>query len=165
MKRLWPIGVLLLHGCAEPQFNFRGYTELSDCRAVLDAELEGGAEFEDAVDTEMPLGEGIVTQLVGNLFTVPTRIFVSCYRNGAVASIDYIAEAEASELSAAYFEHVAQELDAIFVGVQPREIVAAESRSRIYNCGDPVSVVLREARHGDMDFEVSLAVMPGSAAC
>ena len=157
--------MILLTGCAEPQFNFRGYTELSDCRAVLDAELASDSRFQEAVDTDMPLGEGVVTQLAGELFTVPVSVFVSCYRNGAVAAVDYIAEAEEPELSAAWFEHLAQELDAIFIGVQPRQIVAAESRSRIYNCGDPVSVVLREARHGDMDFEVSLAVTPGSAAC
>ena len=164
MKRLWPLGVLLLTACAEPQFTFRGYTELSDCRAVLDAELAGGARFQEAADTETLLGEGVVTQLTGNLFTVPVSIFVSCYRNGAVGSVDYIAESTVSDESAAYFEHVARELDAIFGG-QLRQINTAESRSNVYHCGDPVSVVLREARHGDMDFEVSLAVMPGSAGC
>jgi hypothetical protein len=164
MKRLWPLGVLLLHGCAEPQFTFRGYTELSDCRAVLDAELAGGARFQDAVDTDTALGEGVVTQLVGELFTVPARIFVSCYRNGAVSSVDYISDTAVSDESAAWFEHLARELDAIF-GARPRPIDTAESRTLVYNCGDPVSVVLREARHGDMDFEVSLAVMPGSATC
>lgn len=164
MKRLWPLGVFLLNGCAEPSFTFRGYTELSDCRGVLDAELEGDARFQNAVDTDMPLGEGIVTQLAGELFSVPVDIFVSCYRNGSVAAVDYIAEVTDPEQSAAYFSRVAQELDAIF-GLQPQEIGTAESRSRIYHCGDPVSVVLREARHGDMDFEVSLAVMPGSAGC
>jgi len=164
VKRSWPIALLLLSGCADPQFNLRGYTELSDCRAVLDAELETGARFQNAVDTEMLLGEGVVTELAGELFTVPVSVFVSCYRNGDVAAIDYVAEAEEPELSAAYFEHLVQELDAIF-GFQPEQIDTGESRSRNYNCGDPVSVVLREARHGDMDFEVSLAVTPGSAGC
>jgi hypothetical protein len=164
MKRLWPFGVLLLNGCAEPSFSFRGYTELSDCRNVLDAELAGGARFQDAVDTDMPLGEGVVTHLASDLFTVPVRIFVSCYRNGAVGAVDYIAETSVPEESGAWFTHISQELDAIF-GSPPRESGTAESRSLIYHCGDPVSVVLREARHGEMDFEVSLLVMPGSAEC
>jgi hypothetical protein len=156
--------MLLLAGCAEPAFNFRGYTELSDCRAVLDAELAAGGRFQEAVDTETALGEGVVTQLAGELFTVPTQIFVSCYRNGAVSSIEYLSEVDVSEQSAAWFDHMARELDAIF-GFEPQQIDTGESRSRVYNCGDPVSVVLREARHGDMDFEVSLAVTPGSATC
>ena len=163
-KVFWPLGALLLTACAEPQFTFRGYTELSDCRSVLDAELEGGAKFQEAADEETLLGEGVVTQLTGNLFTVPVRIFVSCYRNGAVSSVDYIAESTVPDESAAWFEHVARELDAIFGG-QPRQINTEDSRSRVYHCGDPVSVVLREARHGDMDFETSLAVTPGSASC
>jgi hypothetical protein len=164
MKRLWPLGVFLLNGCAEPSFSFRGYSELSDCRSVLDAELAGGARFQDAADTDTPLGEGVVTQLTGDLFTVPVGIFVSCYRNGAVAAVEYIAAVTDPEESSAYFARVAQELDAIF-GSPPRESGTPESRSRFYHCGDPVSVVLREARHGDMDFEVSLLVMPGSAGC
>jgi hypothetical protein len=163
MKRLWPIGVFLLNGCAEPSFSFRGYTELSECRTVIDAELAGGSTFREAVDTEMPLGEGFVTELSGELFSVPVAVFVSCYTNGTVSAVEYISEGTDPEESAANFALMAQGLDAIFGN--PQELVSAESRSRTYHCGDPATVNLRAARHGESDFEVSLLVMPLPVTC
>lgn len=163
MKHAWLMGVVLLSGCAEPQFGFRGYTDVSDCRNVIDAELAGGSEFEDFIDADLARGEGVATQLRGELFSVPVRIFVSCYSSGAVDGVDYIAEAADLDTSGAFFAKMAVELDAIFG--EPQQIFAAESRSRVYLCGDPATVVLREARHGDMDFEVSLLVIPRFVEC
>ena len=163
MKRLWPIGVFLLSGCTQPSFSFRGYTELSECRSVIDAELAGGSRFQEAVDTEMPLGEGFVTELEGELYSVPVSIFVSCYTNGTVSAIEYISEVTDPDVSAANFASIAQGLDSIFG--DPVELSSAESRSRTYHCGDPATVNLREARHGEMDFEVSLLVMPLPVTC
>jgi len=164
VKRLWPIGVFLLNGCAEPSLSFRGYTELSDCRNVIDAELATGASFRDVVDdNDLPKGEGVVTELGGELFTVPVRIFVTCYDTGNVGAVDYIAESTDPETSAAFFMHLSQEIDAIFG--EPQLRTTAESRSRVYHCGDPATVILREAQHGEMDFEVSLLVAPRPGSC
>jgi hypothetical protein len=163
MKRLWPIAALLLAACAEPQFGFRGYTELSDCRNVSDAELATGASFRDVVDEDLPNGEGFVTELRGNLYSVPVSIFISCYDNNDVSSVDYIAEASDGATSAAMYDRLSQELGAIFP--TPRESSTLESRSRTYHCGDPATVILREAIHGDMDYEVSLLVVPRPGEC
>ncbi len=163
MKRLWLLAALLLAACAEPQFGFRGYTELSDCRNVIDAELETGAGFQDAVDEELPSGDGVVTELSGGLYSVPVSIFISCYDNGDVSSVDYIAEAADGATSAAIYDRLSQELGAIFP--TPRESSTLESRSLTYHCGDPATVILREALHGDMDYEVSLLVVPLPGEC
>jgi hypothetical protein len=90
-------------------------------------------------------------------------IFVTCYDSGGVGAVEYIAEAADGATSAAFFDRVSQELDAIFPA--PRQSSTLESRSRTYHCGDPATVVLREALHGDMDYEVSLLVVPRPGVC
>lgn len=155
--------MLLINGCAEPQFGFRGYTDLSNCRNVIDAELAGGSKFEEFIDADLARGDGVATQLRGELFSVPVNIFVSCYGSGGVDGVDYIAETVDFDTSGSYFAKMANELDAIFG--EPQQIFAAESRTRIYLCGDPATVVLREAMHGEMDFEVSLLVVPRFVEC
>lgn len=157
------VAAILLGACAEPHFGFRGYTELSDCRNVIDAELATGAGFQDAVDEDLPNGEGVVTELRGGLFDVPVSIFVSCYDNSDVSSVDYIAEAADGATSAAFYDALARELDAIFP--TPTQSSTLDSRSRTYHCGDPATVILREALHGDMDYEVSLLVVPLPGEC
>lgn len=163
MNRLWPLGALLLSACAEPQFSFRGYTELSDCKNVLDAELDGGAVFEDVIQTEMPRGDGVATQLRGKLFSADVKIFVSCYDGGDVGAVDYIQEFTDSTASAVSFGRLTEELNAIFG--MPQESGSENSHVRTYHCGAPATVILREARHGEMDFEVSLLVMPNPPPC
>lgn len=163
MNRILPLAVLLLFACAEPQFGFRGYTELSNCRNVIDAELATGAAFRDVLDEELPNGDGVVTELGGELYGVPVSIFVSCYDNGDVSAVDYIAEASDGATSAAFYDRLSQELSAIFPA--PKESSTQESRSRTYHCGDPATVILREALHGDMDYEVSLLVVPRPGEC
>lgn len=163
MKRLWPLGVLLFAGCEEPQFSFRGYTELSDCRSVIDAELATGTSFRDIVDADLPKGEGVVTELGGDLFGVPVNIFISCYDTGEVSAVDYIAETAEPATSTAFFIKLSQELDAMFG--QPQDRATGDSRSRTYHCGDPATIVLRQAQHDELDFEVSLLVVPRPGRC
>jgi hypothetical protein len=163
MKRLWPALILLFEACAKPAFSFRGYTELSNCRNVIDAEISAGASFFDAFDTDLDRGEGVVTRLHSTLFATPVGIFVTCYRSGEVGAIDYIFEVTDPEASAALFIDSARELDAMFGEPQQKE--TAESRARVYHCGDPATVELREAIHGDMEFEVSLTIVPRATGC
>lgn len=163
MKHLWPVGFLLITACSEPRFGFRGFTDLSDCRSVIDSELLAGAEFVNAFDTELPAGEGVVTELAGELSGMPVDILVSCYRGGQVGSVDYIADAGEPEQSARFFMQLATELDTAFG--TPFETLTPDSRRWTFVCGDPATVVLREARLADMDYEVSLLVIPYPSEC
>jgi hypothetical protein len=164
MNRLWPLAVFLLTACAEPQFGFRGYTELSDCKNVIDAEFATGASFREVIDDDdLPKGEGVITELRGELYSVPVGIFISCYDNGDVGAVDYIAEAADGATSAFFFDRLAQELGAIFPTPKPSSTL--ESRTLTYHCGDPATVILREALHGDMDYEVSLLIEPRPGEC
>jgi hypothetical protein len=157
------VSLLLLAACAEPSFSFRGYTEHSDCRGVLNAELAGGTRFFDASDIELPRGAGIVTRMTGTLFALPVDIYVSCYDNGVVAAIDYITDASDFQTSNASFAALSREFDSLFGAPALEE--TADSRSRIYRCGNPSTLVLREARHGDMDYETSVLVVPQTTEC
>ena len=163
MKRLWPVVFLLLSACAEPRFAFRGYTDLSDCRSVIDSELDAGAELITAFDEDLPAGEGVVTHLAGELLGSPVDILVSCYRSGQVGSVDYIGDAHEPEASAMFFLRLATELDEVFG--TPFETLTADSRRWTFLCGDPATVVLREARLADMDYEISLLVIPFPTEC
>jgi hypothetical protein len=157
------MGVLLLNGCAEPSFSFRGYTELSDCRSVINAEIDGGARFVDAIDAELQLEEGVVTRLAGTLLEYPVDIYVSCYNSGRVSAVDYITDVSEPEASAATFSALALALESAYGA--PTERGTANSRTRIYRCASPISLVLREARLGNLDFEVSLLVVPDPTDC
>jgi uncharacterized protein YciI len=127
---------------AEPSFSFRGYTEHSDCRGVLNAELTGGTRFIDALDAELPRGEGIVTRMTGELFSLPVAIYVTCYDNGMVAAVDYIADASDRKRAMRRSRPWRVSSGARRSGGERRR------RRRIYRCGNS-RPGLREARHGD----------------
>ena len=165
MKRLWLLSFLLVEACSKPTFSFRGFTDLSDCRSVIDSELADGATFNTAFDALMPGGDkdGTVTHLDGKLGTVPIAIFVSCYRNGKVSSVDYIANVADTAASSNTFDAFDRELKAIYG--EGRDSFTRESRRKTYVCGEPATVVLREAQLAQADYEVSLLVVPHPSDC
>ena len=71
---LLAIPVIALTGCAEPQLEFRGYSDLSSCTEIIDAELAGGAVFQGGYPSEDLENPGYVTELLGSIFEERVRI-------------------------------------------------------------------------------------------
>jgi hypothetical protein len=164
MRRLWPVGILLLQACGQPDFSLRGYTNLSDCRTVIDTELANGAEFVSAFDTDVSgPQEGAVTQLSTSLLETPVAIYVDCAGNGKVRSIDYIANQQDLGASSRFFDGVAGQIGELFGTATATE--SPTMRSRTYFCDDRGMISLRQAKHDEQDFEVSLLVVPVPSRC
>lgn len=158
------LGCLIgLVACSESRFEFRGYTELSSCRQVIDAELANGAEFEDAYDSTDPELPGHITELDGRLFDLPVRIDVTCSPRGKVTSVQYVALARDPDETATAFGLVAAELSQLFG--EPRFTTTADSRTLSYGCEDPAPVRLEEWILTEVEHEVYLAVVPGLMSC
>lgn len=161
----WPaiVCVLALPACSEPTFHFRGYSERSSCRGVIDSELAAGARFSDALDEELPDGPGIVTELAGSVLAVPVTIDIACYPDGRVSYVDYVATAGAVEQSTQVYETFFHELDRFF-GEAAEDSVPGR-RSRTYLCDGAARVTLRQTQLAQTSYEVSLLVIPHATEC
>lgn len=170
--RLAPALLLAVTACAEPRFAFRGYTDLSSCRQVIDTELANGAEFATAYDSTDPEAPGHVTELTGSLFDLPVRIDINCTTQNRVASIQYIVAASHPDDTGAAFALLAGELQPLFG--EPAMSSTADSRTLSFGCIDPSPVRLEEwivTDHdegdsvGEAEHEVYLAIVPDLMSC
>ena len=155
--------VFMLMACTEAPFEFRGYTERSNCRQVIDAELARGSNFESAYESADPSVPGLVTELTGTIFDVPVRIEVTCARSGGTVLVHYISPARDPAETAAVFSHFATELEAAYGA--PAMITSDERRSLHFLCDEPSPVLLEEWKLGEDTNEVYLAIVPGAAPC
>lgn len=168
---IWTLPVLTLCACADPKFEFRGYTDRSGCTDVIDAELASGAGYEAVFDAEDPENPAQTIELSGTIFDEPVRIEVTCTA-GRIDSIQYISARTDPRETGALFARFADELEARFG--EPTVIVGDDARSLRFLCHSPSPVLLEEWRLGTEDsgeddqeavHEVYLAVVPGAAAC
>lgn len=160
-----------LQACAEPSFEFRGYSDLSSCGEIIDAELANGGTFQGGYASEDLENPGYVTELSGELFAEPVRIDVLCNIQGFISSIHYISRATDPMETGPIFRRFGDELAMQFG--EPTVIVTEQGRSLRYVCQNPSPVLLDEWRlesEGDDEdqepvHEVYLAVMPRNTEC
>lgn len=169
---VWVLPLLALSGCAEPKLEFRGYTDLSGCTDVIDAELANGSSYEGVFDAEDPENPAQTIELSGTIFDEPVRIDVTCTA-GRIDSIHYLSRASDPLDTGAVFARFMTGLDAMFG--QPDVVASDNARSLRYLCRNPSPVLLEEWRlepdegeqTGDEepDHEVYIAVVPSAAEC
>ena len=173
MNRQWLIVALpiALHGCAKPQFEFRGYSDLSSCTEIIDAELENGAAFRGGYPSDDIENPGYITELSGTIFSERVRIEVRCSPSGFIDSIHYIAETNEPIETGVIWARFSDELAKLFG--TPTEIFADNGRTRRYLCHRPSPVFLDEGRmdqHTEADdapeqHEFYLTVSPRALDC
>jgi hypothetical protein len=167
---VWFLLALALSGCAEPKFEFRGYTDLSGCTDVVDAELASGSSYVGVYNADDPQDLAQTIELSGTIFSEPVRINVSCTR-GRVDSIQYVAQESDPKKTGPVFAAFAAGLDGLFG--EPTVLVSDNSRSLRYLCDTRPPVLLEEWRLEPVDpdeddepvHEVYLAVVPAAAEC
>ena len=170
-KLFWIVPALALQACAEPKFEFRGYTDLSSCTEIIDAELANGSTFQSGYTSAELDSLGYVTELAGEIFSEPVRIDVTCSATGYIDSIHYVStESDPSE-TGRIFVRFATELQALFG--EPTELVTDQVLSLRYLCSSPAPFLLDEWKleldenedENDVEHEVYLAVTPLAAEC
>jgi len=163
------ISLIALGGCAKPKFEFRGYSDLSSCSEIIDAELAGGANFDGGYESSDLEDPGYITALRGRIFEEPVRIEVKCDFRGFISSIHYISEASDPEATRAVFLRFAAELVSEYG--EPTQIVTDEGLSLRFLCHNPSPILLEEWRlmpeneDDEPMHEVYLAVIPLAADC
>lgn len=167
LRLSWIACVLMLQACAEPKFEFRGYTDLSSCTEVIDAELANGSRYQGVFDAEDSETPGSTIELSGELFSEDVRIDVTCTA-GRITSIHYISQASDPRETGALWALFSQELGGLFG--EPTEIFTDEGRSRRFLCHSPSPVLLEEWRletedDEDPAHEIYLAIVPEAAEC
>lgn len=164
--------LLGLGACTEPRFEFRGYSDLSGCQSVINAELENGATFRGGYESEDIENPGYVTELGGELFGAPVDIEVLCTPAGYVGSIHYYSEASDPEETGALWTLFSEELFLLFG--EPTMLSTDVNRSLRFLCHSPSPILLDEWRLVDqqdgaddeaVEHELYLAVVPDSADC
>lgn len=175
LRNLWWIALLLaLQACSKPVFEFRGYTDLSSCTEVVDAELANGARYDGVFGSEDEANPAQTVELSGMLFSERVDIDVTC-TSGRIDSIQYVSPASDPIETGAIFARFAAELEALFGA--PTVITSENARSLRYLCQTPSPVLLEEwvlepeggpdeaAADETIWHEVYLAVVPQAAAC
>ena len=166
---LLAIPVIALTGCAEPRLEFRGYSDLSSCTEIIDAELAGGAVFQGGYPSEDPENPGYVTELLGSIFEERVRIEILCDVRGLISSIHYVSLASDPEDTGEVFFRFADELTSRFG--EPTQIVSDDGHSLRFLCHNPAPILLDEWRlepatdDEEAVHEVYLAVMPEALEC
>ena len=173
----------LLGACAEPRIEFRGYSDLSSCNEIIDAELANGAGFEGVFASEDLEDAGFVTELSGEIFGERVQIEVFCDARGFPGSVHYLSGRSDPRETGEVFHHFTEELEALFG--EPTFIVTDDGRSLRFLCHSPSPVILDEWRLPealDVDeteqpaadvsavdeeppHEVYLAIVPSAAEC
>lgn len=163
------LACIALHGCAEPQLEFRGYSDLSSCTEIIDAELANGGVFQGGYESDDPENPGYVTELLGTIFDERVRIDIQCDIRGFISSIHYLSLASDPMDTSEVFFRFADELTAAFG--EPTQIVTDEGHSLRFLCHNPAPILLEEWRleqeteDEDSLHEVYLAVVPGAVGC
>jgi hypothetical protein len=160
---LWVVTLMALQACSEPTFHFRGYSDRSSCRAVIDSELAAGAEFKGAFDEALPDGAGLVTELTGSILSQPVEIDVACYLHGSVSYVDYVSRSDEQDASTRAYETFSKELDDVFGEADEERF--ADRRGKTYLCDESAQVTLRQTRISETAYEVSLLVLPHPGDC
>lgn len=173
MNRRWLMISLpvVLHGCAKPQFEFRGYSDLSSCTEIIDAELAAGSAFRggfQSADIENP---GYITELTGTIFSERVRIEIQCSPSGFIDAIHYVAETTDPIETGEIWARFSVELATLFG--PPTEIFSDNGRIRRYLCHRPSPIFIDEWRlEPDADdedapeeHEIYLAVSPRALDC
>jgi hypothetical protein len=173
MNRQWLMIVLpvALSGCAKPQFEFRGYSNLSSCTEIIDSELAGGAAFRGGYASEDVENPGYITELSGDIFSENVRTEILCRPSGFIDSIHYIAETTEPVETGAVWARWSTERATLFG--PPTEIFADNGRTRRYRCHSPSPAILDEWRlepeADDEDapeqHEIYLSVSPRAIDC
>lgn len=172
LRWIWIPLALTLQACAEPKFEFRGYSDLSSCQRVVDAELENGATLESGYESDEIDNFGYVTELSGTIFSERVRIDVLCTPAGEVGSIHYVSLASDPRDTGRVWALFSDELGKLFG--EPAEVFSEIGRSRRYLCRNPSPILIDEwrleAEEGapedeEPDHEVYIAVIPGAAEC
>lgn len=169
----WIGPLLALSACTEPRFEFRGYSDLSGCQSVINAELDRGAVFRGGFESEDIENPGYVTELGGELFGEPVDIEVLCTPAGYVGSIHYYSEASDPAETDALWALFSEELYSLFG--EPTMLSTDINRSLRFLCHSPSPILLDEWRLVDdtddteedeaVEHELYLAVVPDSADC
>ncbi len=168
-RSLLPGIVVLLHGCTEPQLEFRGYSDLSSCTEIIDAELANGGVFQGGYASDDPENPGYITELLGTIFDERVRIDIHCDVRGFISSIHYLSLASDPMDTSEVFFRFADELASAFG--EPTQIVTDEGHSLRFLCHNPAPVLLEEWRleqeteDEEPMHEVYLAVLPGAVEC
>ena len=155
--------LLFLTACTEPMFEFRGYTDISDCRKLIDAELALGAAFEDVYDDPESDGTEFITELTGTVYDQEVVISVICNERGSVRRVFYVAQTQDPQETASAYIRFAEELQAEF-GV-PKETLQEGSRTLSFLCPDDAPVLLEEYALSEDEHEVYFAVVPSAIYC
>lgn len=170
-NRWWIAALPALSACSEPAFEFRGYSDLSSCTAVIDAELANGAEYVGVYSSADPENTAQTVELSGTLFTERVDIEIACTARG-VQSVQYVSTASDPIETGRIFAKFASELEALFGA--PTAIATDQARSLRYLCHSPPPVLLEEWRLVSdteeavdefVEHEVYVAVVPGAAEC
>ena len=173
MNRQWLLVLLpiALPGCAKPQFEFRGYSNLSSCTEIIDAELVNGSSFQGGYESDDVENPGYVTELYGTIFSERVRIEVLCNPSGLIESIQYVAETTEPIETGAIWERLSAELGMLFG--TPTEIFSDNGRTRRYVCHRPSPIFLDEWRlepdadeeDPEEEHEIYLSVSPRATEC
>lgn len=166
------LALLFLQACAEPKFEFRGYTDLSSCQGVIDAELANGSNFEGGYRSDDIDYLGYVTELNGSIFSERVEIDVLCTPDGDIGSIHYFSSATDPEDTGRVWALFSSELQSLFG--EPTELFSEQSRSRRFLCRNPSPILIDEWRleveedapdDEEPDHEIYIAVVPSAAEC
>lgn len=168
---LWIVLSIALQACAKPKFEFRGYSDLSSCTEIIDAELANGAAFRGGYPSEDIENPGYITELSGTLFSERVRIDIQCSPSGFIDSIHYVAETTEPIETGAIWVRYSEELATLFGA--PMEVFADNGRTRRYVCRNPSPVLLDEWRlepdadeeDPEEEHEIYLAVSPRAIDC
>ena len=163
------VSCVMLQGCSEPMFEFRGYTDLSDCRHVIDAELALGANFEDAYDSLDRREPEFITRLTGKVYDEDVFIEIACTDRGRVNRIFYVLDSQDPQTTGSAFIRYATALEMLF-GV-PEITIVEGSRTLNFICAEASPVVLEEyvvtvgEDDEESEHELYLGIVPSAASC
>jgi hypothetical protein len=169
---LLPSAVLVC-ACDEPRFEFRGYSDISNCRQVIDAELANGSFLMDIFDAPDPESTDVITELMTEIYGREIAIEVACQPQGEVSWVHYVATEQEPRETDEIYERYGTELESLLGA--PTEHATGDSRSLHFLCSKEAPIVLEEYRRepelladgttGAERHEVYLAVIPSNSGC
>jgi hypothetical protein len=169
-RRIWIVSLLLLAACERPIFGFRGYTNLSTCQEVINAELRNGSDFEGSYSSDDLEDRGMRSELVGTLFAEPVGIDIGCDDQGGIRRVTYRPAATDPDETAELMSRFATELAAIYG--PPVVRYSDINRTITFLCPAPAPIRLEEwiltdesDAAAEPEHSVDLVVVPSAASC